>query len=137
MRDRVYEEESDDEYTVSWDQHLVPAVSPTSVSSYSSDTVTDSYTDINDPRSVVCPLDGNAQNNVREFLDTHSSRVRVVPADELLSRRYFRSTSLSAMALLIAACRTIVRRLRATRRVLTDINRSLLLDLKQIRVLLG
>lgn len=62
---------------------------------------------------------------------------RVVESDTLINRRYMRATGLGALALLIAACRLIARRLRETRTTLKGSARRFNVDLFQVRLILG
>ena len=54
-----------------------------------------------------------------------------------INRRYMRATGLGALALLIAACRLIARRLRETRANLKGSARRFNVDLFQVRLILG
>ncbi|QPI70134.1 large tegument protein [Equid herpesvirus 6] len=134
--ERARRRDSSESFTVSWDQHLVPALSPVTSSDDEDESESEDEAGAADGDDARRSRRGPAKEAER-FLDAPRPRSRVMPADDMLSRRYFRSTSLSALALLIAACRLIARRLRNTRRVLTERNRAITLDLKQIRVLLG
>ncbi|AIL02941.1 large tegument protein [Equid alphaherpesvirus 3] len=134
--ERARRRDSGEFSTVSWDQHLVPAFSPTTDSDEEDESESEDEAGAKDNDGASRCRRPSA-GEVERFLDAPRAKFRVVRADDMLSRRYFRATSLSALALLIAACRLIARRLRNTRRVLTERHRAITLDLKQIRVLLG
>ncbi|QBN85157.1 large tegument protein-like protein [Phocid alphaherpesvirus 1] len=113
-----------DNFEVSWDQHLVPT-SPFN-SELTSPNMSD--TDVTDNDT------NNSDDNESVILKPSK---RVINSDDLLGRRYFRNTSLSALSLLIAACHLIKKRLRNTRELLVDRQRNMILELHKISIILG
>nr|BCB65307.1 large tegument protein-like protein [Walrus alphaherpesvirus 1] len=113
-----------DNYVVSWDQHLVPT-SP----------FTSEFTSPNVSNTDVTDTDvNNSDDNESVILKPLK---RVIKSDDLLGRRYFRNTSLSALSLLIAACHLIKRRMRDTREILVNRQRDFILELHKISIILG
>ncbi|QQL08863.1 large tegument protein [Canid alphaherpesvirus 1] len=113
----------DSSYIVSWNQHLVPTSPFNSEFTLSEINTSDIDED-------------NEKDEDNESLISTPTK-RVINSDDLLGRRYFRNTSLSALSLLISACQLIKKRLKNTRQFIVERQQNLILELHKISVILG